>query len=55
MSVKVNVKWNHWLITKARGKKPEESNQSLNYAGTKLKITSGFIQDNQTMEQTLLD
>lgn len=46
---KVNVKRNHRLITKARVKKPEESNQSLKYAAAKL-ITSGFIQVDENLE-----
>ena len=49
MSAKVNVKWNHRLITKARVKKPEESNQSLKYAAAKL-ITSGFFQVDENLE-----
>lgn len=49
MSAKVNVKWNHRLITKARVKKPEESNQSLKYAAAKL-ITSRFIQVDENLE-----
>lgn len=51
MSAKVNVKWNHRLITKARVKKPKESNQSLKYAAAKL-ITSGFIQVNENLENS---
>lgn len=46
---KVNVKRNRRLITKARVKKPEESNQSLKYAAAKL-ITSGFVQVDENLE-----
>lgn len=49
MSAKVNFKWNHRLITKARVKKPEESNQSLKYAAAKL-ISDAFIQVDENLE-----